>query len=221
MYERKSPGVKSYQFVTDKYKACVLVLICLLGNEAEKSLLRLVIRAVGNPLKMGHFNSVLHAEEIFKMNCCACAWPRLLWDLCQKFRAYCGTCAEGTGVRSSWTLTPVWPPRLQTRLVPPDIRHPCWLPYLLHFDPWRNVTLGVLVPSAFLICWANLSFLIPSFTTSIPFGWSTSVDPRNWKRRNERFSWLKNQKRRSGGWMQPAYLDKISNMSRSQVLWCV
>ena len=73
MYERKSPGVKSYQFVTDKYKACVLVLICLLGNEAEKSLLRLVIRAVGNPLKMGHFNSVLHAEEIFKMNCCACA----------------------------------------------------------------------------------------------------------------------------------------------------
>ena len=40
-------------------------------------------------------------------------------------------------------------------------------------------TLGVLVPSAFLICWENLSFLMPSFTTSMPFGWSTSVQPRN------------------------------------------
>ena len=59
MYERKSAGVKSYQFVTDKYEACVLVLICLLGNEAEKSLLRLVVRAVGNPLKMGYLKSVI------------------------------------------------------------------------------------------------------------------------------------------------------------------
>merc|ERR1719234_2578369 len=38
------------QFVTDKYEACVLVLICLLCNEAEKSLLRLVVRAVRNPV---------------------------------------------------------------------------------------------------------------------------------------------------------------------------
>ena len=55
----RTAGAKSHQFVTDKYEACVLVLICLLGNEAEKSLLRLVIRAVGNPLKMKHFNSVI------------------------------------------------------------------------------------------------------------------------------------------------------------------
>ena len=40
-------------------------------------------------------------------------------------------------------------------------------------------------PSAFLICWLNFSFRIPSFTTSMPFGWSTSVEPRNWNKESE------------------------------------
>ena len=61
----------------------------------------------------------------------------------------------------------------------------CWIFFVL--GSWMatpsmdtvNSALGVLVPSAFLICWLNFSFLIPSFTTSIPLGWSTSVDPRN------------------------------------------
>ena len=51
MYKRKTFG-KPYQLVTDKYEACVLFLLSLLGNKAEKSLFCLVIRAVRNPEKL-------------------------------------------------------------------------------------------------------------------------------------------------------------------------
>lgn len=62
-----------------------------------------------------------------------------------------------------------------------------FLPLTLVFGSWMatpsmdtvSSTFGVLLPSAFFSCWLNLSFRIPSFTTSIPLGWFTSVLPRN------------------------------------------
>ena len=39
--------------------------------------------------------------------------------------------------------------------------------------------LGVFDPSDFFNCWLNFNFWIPCLTTSIPFGLSTSVHPRN------------------------------------------
>ena len=47
--QHKNDSGETYQFVTDKYKACVLLLLSLLGDETEKSLLRLVVRAIGYP----------------------------------------------------------------------------------------------------------------------------------------------------------------------------
>ena len=48
-----------------------------------------------------------------------------------------------------------------------------------------NSALGILLfdepDSAFFNCWLNFSFCTPCFTTSMPFGWSTSISPRNWK----------------------------------------
>ena len=103
-----------YQFVTDKYEACVLFLLSLLGNKAEESLLCLVIRAVRNPEKMTH-------------SCFERTVDRLLC-----FFMYCITCAGGTGARFSWTWTPEWPPRLLTRSAPPDIIKCRW---------WERTTL--------------------------------------------------------------------------------
>ena len=68
----------------------------------------------------------------------------------------------------------------------------CWIFFVL--GSWMatpsietvSSALGVFFsPSAFLICWLNFSFRIPSFTTSMPFGWSTSVEPRNWNKESE------------------------------------
>ena len=44
-----------------------------------------------------------------------------------------------------------------------------------------NSTLGVRWPSALRSCWEKRSLRIPSFTTSIPLGCSTSVFPKNYK----------------------------------------
>ena len=76
---------------------------------------------------------------------------------------------------------------LNNKSHPPHLWRGYWCWIFFDFGSWIanpstetvSSTLGVLVPSDFFNCWMNFNFLIPSFTTSIPLGWSTSVDPKN------------------------------------------
>ena len=70
---------------------------------------------------------------------------------CQDW-GYCITCVGGTGAGFSWTLIPVWPPRQLTQSAPPDLKHQFLSPLQFRLIYIVFPTLGVLVPSAFLIC---------------------------------------------------------------------